>query len=320
MRAGYRKRENGSRSASIGGQAIVSRFKQAGARCGIWRALKKARPLKRRALKKMEYMKMELIDIGVNLAHRTFASDIRDVIKRGINAGVGTMIVTGTSLAASKEAAELAARHPQALYSTAGVHPHDARHSSKETIAALRSLAARPEVVAIGECGLDFNRDFSPRPLQEKCFEAQVELACELKMPLFLHERDAHSRFVGILRHHREFIKAAVVHCFTGGAEELKAYLDLGFHIGVTGWICDERRGVGLREIIKRIPLDRLMLETDAPFLTPRNSPLIRKQSRNEPAFLIYVLKTVAESLGISDIDLAAATTQTARKFFKLIT
>ena len=185
-----------------------------------------------------------------------------------------------------------------------------------ETIAELRRLAAFEQVVAIGECGLDFNRDFSPRPQQEKWFEAQVALAEELQMPLFLHERDAAQRFYDILTAGRKSVPA-VVHCFTGSRDSLKMYLDLGLHIGITGWICDERRGKPLRELVREIPLDRLMIETDAPFLLPRSMRVKPKDGRNEPCFLPYVLQAVADCVGKPTGEVARATTATARNFFK---
>jgi TatD DNase family protein len=262
-------------------------------------------------------MTVEIIDIGVNLTHRSFNLDQKEVIDRALIAGVSTMVVTGTSLRSSQEAQRLASRYPSKLYSTAGIHPHDSRNSNDDTIKILRRLANNKEVVAIGECGLDYNRDFSPRPIQDRCFELQIELACELSLPLFLHERDAHKRFVEILDIYKGKIKA-VVHCFTGTEEELKSYLDRGFYIGITGWICDERRGKHLRGLIKKIPLDKLMIETDAPFLTPRNMFNKPKDGRNEPAFLTYVLKEVANSLNKPSEEVAKVTTETAREFFNL--
>jgi len=259
----------------------------------------------------------EIIDIGVNLAHRSFQSDRKEVIERAIAAGVWTMIVTGTSLKASEEALQIARECPNQLFATAGVHPHDSRNCTDQTILELRRLAAQEEVVAIGECGLDFNRDFSPRPDQERAFEAQLNLAEELQMPLFLHERDAHGRFCDILSRNRKSVPA-VIHCFTGTKEELTAYLDLGLHIGITGWICDERRGTHLRELVKNIPLNRLMIETDAPFLLPRSMPNRPKDGRNEPAFLTNVLKTLADCLEKPPSLVAQATTRTAMEFFQI--
>jgi TatD DNase family protein len=256
-----------------------------------------------------------IVDIGVNLAHRSFQRDRRAVVERAFAAGVRTMIVTGTSVAISEEGLRIAREYPKQLFSTAGVHPHDSKNCTEETMSELRRLAAHKEVVAIGECGLDFNRDFSPRPLQEKWFEAQVALAEEVQRPLFLHERDAQERFCAILKAVRKSVPA-VIHCFTAGREELRTYLDMGLHIGITGWICDERRGMHLRELVKEIPPERLMIETDAPFLLPRTMAAKPKDGRNEPAFLPYVLQTVAECFGKPAVEVAEATTRTARKFF----
>lgn len=227
------------------------------------------------------------------------------------------MVITGTSVAGSEEGVRIAREYPQRIFATVGVHPHDSRHCTQETIPELRRLATHKEVVAIGECGLDFNRNFSPRPDQEKWFEAQVVLADKLQMPLFLHERDARERFCQIFSAARKRVPA-VIHCFTGRDEDLNAYLDLGLHIGITGWICDERRGTHLRELVKRVPIGRLMLETDAPFLLPRTMPQRPKDGRNEPAFLPYVLQAVADCLGKAPAEVALATTQTARDFFRI--
>jgi TatD DNase family protein len=258
-----------------------------------------------------------VVDIGVNLAHRSFHADLKEVISRAFAAGVRTMIVTGTSVANSHEAQRIAAAYPGQIFATAGVHPHDSQHCGDDTIGQLRQLSELKEVVAIGECGLDFNRDYSPRPAQEKWFAAQVGLGEGLKMPLFLHERDARQRFCEILKAGRKETRA-VLHCFTGTREDLKAYLDMDLYISITGWICDERRGTHLRELIREVPTNRLMIETDAPFLLPRSMPGKPKDGRNEPAFLPHVLRAVAEALGKPTADVAEATTRTARDFFGL--
>jgi len=255
-----------------------------------------------------------LIDIGCNLLHPSFTVDREAVLERARTAGVRILVVTGTSVSSSREAADFAASKPGVLFATAGVHPHDARRFGPETLAELEALARRPETVAVGECGLDFNRDFSPRPAQERAFELQLGLAARVGKPLFMHERDAHTRFVDILRSFRGRIGRGVVHCFTGTAEEASRYLDLGLHIGITGWICDERRGRHLAAVVRHVPLDRLMLETDAPFLVPRT--LATRPSRNEPAFLPEVLRVTAAALGRSEAEVAEATTRTAGEFF----
>jgi len=257
-----------------------------------------------------------IIDIGVNLMHRSFHQDREQIVQRAIDAQVSPLIITGTSVRSSVEAARYAAQYPGKLYATAGVHPHDAKSCTSETIAKLRELASSPQVVAIGECGLDYNRDFSPRDVQRKWFEEQIRLAQELNMPLFLHDREAFHDFVAILKEHA--VSKAVVHCFTGTAAELRTYLDIGFHIGITGWICDERRGKHLKELVRMIPLDRLMIETDAPFLMPRDLKEKVADGRNEPSILPHILHTVARCNGKSAEEVAKATTETAKAFFRI--
>ena len=260
-----------------------------------------------------------MIDIGANLTSKSFQRDLPSVIERAAAAGVHTLIVTGTSLAGSRAAADLAVGHaPAALYATAGVHPHHAVEATSDWLAELRALAGRSRVVALGECGLDFNRNYSPRADQIRCFRAQLELAAELRLPVFLHERDAHDDFAGILREHRPGLRGAVVHCFTGTRAHLDAYLALDLHVGVTGWICDERRGRELAALAPAIPAGRLMIETDAPYLLPRNMPSPPRDRRNEPAFLPYVLNAVAAARGEDPVVTEAATTATARAFFGL--
>jgi len=257
---------------------------------------------------------MPLVDIGANLTHTSFREDLDAVLARAREHGVGQIVVTGTTVEESRRAAALAEAH--GLHATAGVHPHHARECDGTTIPALREIAAHPRVVAIGECGLDFNRNYSPHPSQEKWFVSQLELAAELGKPLFLHSRDAHPRFAEILRNLR--IGKAVAHCFTGEAAELRAYLDLGLYIGITGWICDERRGRHLVELAKDIPQDRLLLETDSPYLTPRDLHPQPKARRNEPAHLPHILRAVARARGEAPEALAEATTRNARVFFGL--
>jgi len=255
-----------------------------------------------------------LTDIGANLTHPSFHEDLDAVLSRASSAGISTIVVTGTTVLESEMARDIAERC--GLFATAGVHPHHARDCGPATIGELREIAKHPRVVAIGECGLDFNRNYSPHPSQEQWFVAQLELALELGMPLFLHSRDAHPRFAEILRHHR--VKDAVAHCFTGEKDELHAYLDLGLYIGITGWICDERRGTHLLELVRDIPADRLLLETDSPYLTPRDMRPQPKSRRNEPAFLAHIAKTVARAVGKPLEQLAEETTRNAETLFRL--
>jgi TatD DNase family protein len=261
---------------------------------------------------------LDLIDIGANLTHDSYDKDRPAVIARAQAAGVRRMIVTGASVRGSLEAAALAASHP-ALYSTAGIHPHHAAELGDHSLPALRALAAQPRVVAIGECGLDYFRDFSPRDTQARAFTAQLELAAETGLPAFLHQRDAHEAFVRIMSEHRSSLPGGgVAHCFTGGPDELAAYLDLDLYIGITGWICDERRGSALREALPRIPLDRLLVETDAPYLLPRDLEPKPRDRRNEPGFLPHVLGVIARALDRSEAEVASATTRNAETLFRL--
>ncbi|MEN8640587.1 TatD family hydrolase [Pseudomonas sichuanensis] len=264
---------------------------------------------------------MQLIDIGVNLTNSSFHDQQAAVVERAVQAGVAQMVLTGTSLGVSEEALELCQRldeQGQCLFSTAGVHPHDAKSWTSDSERQLRHLLEQPRVRAVGECGLDFNRDFSPRPEQEKALEAQLALAVELRLPVFLHERDASERLLAILKGYRDQLSAAVVHCFTGEREALFAYLDLDLHIGITGWICDERRGTHLHPLVGNIPTGRLMLESDAPYLLPRSLRPKPKNGRNEPAYLPEVLREVALHRGESVESTAAHTTACAQAFFGL--
>ena len=259
-----------------------------------------------------------LIDIGINLAHDSFDSDRDDVIARAVQAGVVQMIVTGSNGASTRDAIELARAHPRRLFATAGVHPHYSKELSGELLADLRQLATVPEVVAVGECGLDYFRDLSPRAVQQEAFHRQLELAGLVRKPVFLHQRHAHADFVAILREHRAALVGGVAHCFTGSREELTAYLDMGLAIGITGWICDERRGAHLLPLMAEVPADRLLLETDGPYLLPRDLPSKPVSRRNEPAYLPHIAEAVAHARGEPVEQLARATTEAARQLFRL--
>jgi TatD DNase family protein len=254
-----------------------------------------------------------IIDIGVNLMHPSFDRDREAVMAAAGAEGVCPLIITGTSIADSRKALEYAAQHPGKLYATVGVHPHDAKTCDAATLPALRELAAHGAAVALGECGLDYNRDFSPRPVQREWFEKQAALAVELGMPLFLHERDASEDFTAIL--HSCGVTNMAVHCFTGMEAELERYLELGAYIGITGWICDERRGQHLRSLVRRIPVNRLLIETDAPFLLPRD---LLRGGRNEPRFLRHIARTIARCLEKDEEQLARETRENACRFFRL--
>ena len=272
---------------------------------------------------------MKLIDIGINLMNPSYDKDRKEVIKAAAAEGVSPLIVTGSgerssmaaALFASRYNAELPSESPRALFSTAGIHPHEAKNCNNGTIDFLRDMVKHyPAVVrAIGECGLDYDRDFSPRDVQRRWFVKQAELAAELSLPLFLHERNAFTDFSIILGEFCKNVPAKVVHCFTGTGEELEHYLSLDCYIGITGWICDERRGKHLRELVKIIPADRLLLETDGPFLLPRDLPVKVRNKRNESKFLPHVAETVAACLGKDTGKLAKETFANTKKFFGIV-
>jgi TatD DNase family protein len=255
---------------------------------------------------------MDLIDIGANLTHESFREDFDAVLARAQAHGVARIVVTGASAGGSRAARELAASHRGFLFATAGVHPHHAHEYDDATDALLRELAADPLVRAVGETGLDYFRNYSPHAAQVNAFERQLEAG----KPLFLHARDAHDDFVACLDNVWPRIGRAVVHCFTGERDELIAYLDRGFHIGITGWICDERRGVHLRDLAKLIPADRLMIETDAPYLLPRDLKPKPSHRRNEPMYLAHVCAALAEARGERVETTARHATTVAREFF----
>ena len=261
---------------------------------------------------------IELVDIGVNLTNKSLLANLDGVLQRAADAGVSQMVVTGTTLADSAQAIELCAQHPSTLVSTCGIHPHHASDWNADSYHDLRLMAHQPCVRAIGETGLDFNRNFSPPAAQELAFEQHMALAGELQLPLFCHQRDAHDQFAAMLRGNRDRLGRVVVHCFTDTREALIEYLELDCYIGITGWICDERRGLELRELVKLIPADRLLLETDAPYLLPRNLDPKPSSRINEPAYLRHILDDVAKYQEQPVDSLAEAVLQNSRTFFNL--
>jgi TatD DNase family protein len=258
-----------------------------------------------------------LIDIGINLAHDSYDADRDAVIARARAAGVSQMVVTGSTLASTAQAIALARAHPGRLFATAGVHPHHALELGAERLAELEELARHPEVVAVGECGLDYFRDFSPREAQRRAFHRQLELALRIGKPVFLHQREAHADFAAILTEHAAHWRG-VAHCFTGAAPELDNYLQLGLAIGITGWICDERRGAHLAALMPQVPAERLLLETDGPYLLPRDLNPRPASRRNEPAYLPQVAAAVARARGEPLESLARSSTAAARELFHL--
>jgi len=259
-----------------------------------------------------------LIDIGVNLTNTRFDKDVNDVILRAQEKHIEHLLVTGTNIAESQKALVLCNHHLGYLSCTAGVHPHDADNVENGYLDILETLAKQPAVKAIGECGLDFNRNFSTPENQKKVFKEQVELAHKLQLPLFLHQRDAFTDWFAILNEYVGHIPYMVTHCFTGSAEELTQCLEADMYIGITGWLCDERRGQDLRSIISQIPLNRLMIETDAPYLTPRTIRPKPKSSRNEPSYLPYIVQEIAKLTDYSEQEIIEQTTRNSKNVFGL--
>ncbi len=258
-----------------------------------------------------------MLDIGINLAHDSFDHDRDEVIRRAHDVGVTRMLITGSSLASTQAALALVQRYPKQMRCTAGVHPPHAVDLDDAQLQAFNELARRPEVLAVGECGLDYFRNFSPQAAQLQAFEQQLALAAEVRKPVFLHQRDAHQDFITIMRRHRAQLTGGVAHCFTAGLEEARAYLDLDLYMGITGWICDERRGHHLREVVRHIPAERLLIETDAPYLLPRDLHPKPQSRRNEPMYLPHVLAAIAQARGESMEALAEITTANALQLFK---
>lgn len=261
---------------------------------------------------------MEFIDIGANLTHSCFSHDLPQVLQAAAEQGVSRLIVTGTNDEGNRHAQELIRQYPGQLSATAGVHPHHAGDYTDASDTLIRELAEAGRIVAVGECGLDYNRNYSPHPAQRETFEKQLRIAADYQMPVFTHMRDAYDELVAILKDYRSDLPAVVAHCFTGEECELEGLLELDCHIGLTGWICDERRGHHLHSCIHHIPADRLMIETDAPYLLPRDLPDRPKDRRNVPAYLPHIAQVIADVLNKPVEQLAEETTATALIFFRL--
>ena len=241
----------------------------------------------------MSYIQEQFFDIGANLTHKSFDQDINEVLKKANDVGVKRLSITGSCLEDSIIASEIAEKYSSSCVSTAGIHPHNAKEYSPELFTEIKSLIRKDEVKCIGETGLDFNRNFSSPEDQQLSFEAHLELSIDTNVPLFLHERDAHEKFVEITSAYISHMPKAVVHCFTGNRDALLKYIDMGFYIGITGWLCDERRGKHLEDLIALIPLEKLMIETDSPYLLPRDMG-IDLSSRNEPKYLEHIANKIS--------------------------
>lgn len=265
-----------------------------------------------------------MIDIGANLTNSCFEDDFNEVVERAKSNNVSKIIITGTDYNSSIQAIDLTKKYPDYLFSTAGVHPHEADNYSSEIEKKINLLIennVKENLVAVGETGLDFYRNFSKKQNQYSAFESQIDLAIKHKLPLFLHERDAFNDFYSIISSFTNKISNAVVHCFTGDLDSLRAYLDLGLYIGITGWVCDIKRGEELRQIVKFIPPDRLMIETDSPYLIPQCKNVdkyISIKRRNEPSSLPLIAKKLSECCGINLSELISNSVNNTNNFFNL--
>lgn len=259
---------------------------------------------------------MPFCDIGLNLTNNRFLDDQQAVLERAITADVTKFIITGTDLEESEMALSLSHKFPESCYATAGVHPHYAKSAPDDLADQLTALAAQSKIVAIGECGLDFNRNYSPQEDQLQVFEIQLQVAHKTGLPLFLHERDAFQEQVGLLKQYLPGIKGGVAHCFTGTQEQMHQYLELGLYIGITGWLCDAKRGKELRQAVESLPLSRLLLETDAPYLTPKT--LKQASRRNEPENLPHIAGEVARIKNCTLEEIAEASFSNSLALFSI--
>lgn len=253
--------------------------------------------------------KLVLIDTHAHLDSSDYNHDRAAVIARAFVENIG-VITVGVDLYSSREAVRLAERH-RAIWAGVGVHPHDAKTFDEEVERSLRELAQEGKVVAIGEIGLDYYRDLSPRETQREVFIEQIELANELGLPVIIHNRESSKEMLGILRRHRP--KQGVIHSFLGDYALAQEFISLGLHLGVGGPLTFPKNEV-LRAAVNEIPIDRILIETDCPYLTP----VPHRGRRNEPAYVRYVVDEIARLKGIPATEVAAATTENARRLFAI--
>lgn len=270
-----------------------------------------------------------LMDCGFYGTHKSFAADLDQVINRSVEANVRTIVLTGTTVFNSRQMIDIVKRISSSrsdikMYSTAGVHPHNVRHCDENTLQELEALVASPEVIAVGECGLDFNRNFSLPDTQIKWFGIQIKLALKFRKPLFLHERDSFEGLIALMDAYyvpsadmkKDDLPPVCVHCFTGKKSELMALVSRGYYIGITGYIC-KPKGEEVLDALKDIPVDRLLIESGSPFMAPPDSR-IPLGGRNEPLSLVFLLETLASKLGLPQEELAVKLNENSNRFFNL--
>ncbi len=252
-----------------------------------------------------------MFDIGANLTSSHFSDDLDSVLDESFEAGVKKICITSSNLQDVRNAKKITERNKN-LYYSVGFHPHNAKDFKIEFLKDMSIYLDDPKAICLGEMGLDFNRNFSSREEQILCFESQLSLANSINKPLFLHQRDAHEEFLSILDNYK-FNQKLIVHCFTGNLSELEDYLKRDFYIGITGWVCDLKRGLDLRECINHIPQEKLLIETDSPYLSPR-----KKIRRNEPKFLIDVAEEVARLRQQTKESIVKSSYENSLNFFNL--
>ena len=260
---------------------------------------------------------LPLIDIGANLLDKKLFQNIDTIIQNCKSNNIEKIIITSSHINDTREAIEFMQKEPDMFFTTVGFHPHNAKDYEDQYYDEMNNLCKFPQVKAIGECGLDYRRNYSNPVDQIYCFRRHLDLACINNLPMFLHEREAHNDFLMLLKEYIHKIENVVVHCFTGTKKDLKNYLDLGCYIGITGWVTDPKRGMHLHDIIKYIPADKLMIETDSPYLLPFNYP-IKNKKYNEPCNLIYILDAISQILKKDKTVLANEIYTNTNNFFNL--
>jgi TatD DNase family protein len=251
-----------------------------------------------------------LIDTHCHLQDKRFAGDLEAVLDRAQEAGVAYALVVGSDLATSREACELAQKYPQ-LFAIVGVHPHDSKDADRATFDEIRKLAAQERVVALGEMGLDYHYDFSPRKIQQRVFRYQIGLARELGLPIVIHDREAHADTMAILKEEKAEEVGGVLHCYSGSWEMARECIKMGFYISIAGPVTFAN-AKKLVQVVENLPLEHLLVETDAPYLTP----VPHRGKRNEPAYVRHVAEAIARIKGIAVEEVEEQTTANAIKLF----
>ena len=259
----------------------------------------------------------EIADIACNFTSERFDNDLDEVINQAIVNNITKFGLVCSRLSDIDKLLEIYNRYSKDMFFTIGVHPHHANEINEEYLKKLKEVINNNNPHAIGETGLDFFRNLSTYEEQIYAFEEQIKIAIDTNKPLFLHQRDSHDDFIKILRKYSSDINKSVVHCFTGTKKQLNDYLELDCYIGVTGWICDAKRNVELRKTIKNIPLERLMIETDCPYLIPKNLEEKPKNNRNEPTYLNHIANEVAALMKKDINDIREKTYKTSLSFFQ---